>query len=184
MISPSPFNPVARSAAPSGLAEQERRLYVGGVVRVAGWEVYHDTPHEDVDHVGPLDELRGIEDASVSILYVTSLGRVDFKTQALPTMQAWWRVLRPGGALLVAGVDAAAAGMALGGPATFDEQIALTLLLAEQRSLWTAETLGNLLEIVGFTHVRRATSLNLFQDVSVLKIAEHVLSLNVLAERK
>lgn len=169
---------------PSELTLPERRLYVGGVVRVAGWEVYHDVAHEDADHVGPLDELRGIADASVSILYVTSLGRVDFKTQALPTMQAWWRVLRPGGALLVAGVDAAAAGRILGGAPTFDEQIALTHVLAAQRSLWTAETLGNLLEIVGFTNIRRAQTLNLFQDVSVLKIGEHTLSLNVLADRK
>lgn len=164
--------------------ESERRLYVGGVIRVAGWEVYHDTPHEDVDHVGPFDELRGIDDESVSILYVTSLGKVDFMIQAAPAMQAWWRVLRPGGALLVTGIDAAAAGRVLGGAPTFDEQVTLTKLLAEQCSLWTAETLGNLLEIIGFTNIRRAAALNLFQDVSVLKLGETSLSLNVLADRK
>lgn len=161
----------------------ERRIYVGGPIRVAGWEVYHDTPHEDVDHVGPFDEMRGIADESVSILYVTVLGRLNFMDQTLPAMQAWWRVLRPGGKLLVAGIDATAVGAALNANPSFDEQLMLARLLGEQRSLWTAQLIANLLEVVGFTRVQRAETFNLFTDVSTLKVGSRALSLNVLADR-
>lgn len=166
------------------LAPLERRLYVGAALRMAGWEVYLDTPHEDADHVGPYDELRGIADESVSILYIAALGRVDFAAQALPTLQAWWRALRPGGALLVTVPNVTTIGAILGGKPTFDEQVTLTQLLAAQRSLWTAELLGTMLEVVGFTNVRQAETFNLFNDTSALKLGGRSLALNVLADKK
>ncbi len=162
----------------------ERRLYVGGILSVAGWEVYHEMEHPDVDHVGPLDQLKGIANDSVSILYVSALGRLDFRAHALKAMAEWFRVLRPGGVLLCTGVEAAAIGAALTDSPSFDDQVMLTRLLGEQRSHWTPELLANCLQVVGFNNPRRAETFNLFNDISTLKLGERWLSLNTMADKK
>lgn len=154
----------------------ERRVYLGGEpgAQVAGWEFYR----EPLAVRCPLK----IEDSSVSILYVHYLNSLDW-TSSLTVMQDWHRVLRPGGALLIAAVDAAAVGRMLNQEPNFDEQIMLLRLLSNYRSHWSAAVLGNFLEITGFKNVRKAENFGFFNDTSALALRGGSLALCVLADK-
>jgi len=156
----------------------ERRLYVGAPLRCAGWEVYNDAAHEDVDHVGSLTRMSAIQTGSVSILYVNCIGRLP-PEQSFWAMREWKRIVKPTGVLMLTGIDAQAVANAMLGP--YEDQVQLTLLQARQSSHWTAELLSGALQLAGFSNVRRVESFNLFLDVSGLKLNDRSLALNVIA---
>ncbi len=157
----------------------ERKLYVGAPVRCPGWEVYHETEHDDVDHVGGFQRLHGLPRDAFSIVYVTVLDRLNLRTQARRAMHDWFAALRPGGTLMLTTVDQAAVGRLL---ATSAVSLDLQLILLRAQataSHWTAEVLSLYLQSVGFRNVRRAERFGLFNDAS--EVGE--ISLNVMADR-
>lgn len=161
----------------------ERRLYIGAPVRCAGWEVYSDAEHTDVDYVGRIDRLDGVSDSSYTILYANAIGRLNYTTQAVRAMRSWYRVLSSGGVLIVVGVDAKAIGNALSAGVPFEDQFALSMLMNKQ-VCWTTEVLASYLQLAGFSNVRQVDSPKLFNDVCELKMGDKRLGLSIFAERK
>lgn len=159
----------------------ERKLYIGSPLACAGWEVYHDTAHPDVDYVGAFDAM-SLPDVAFATVYSTVFNRLDARTRVLRALREYRRIIRPGGFLILVVTDAAALGMALAGARVVEDQVTLTKL-SQPRSAWTAELLAAYLTLAGFTNARRVAKLGLFHDASELAHHEVSLSLNVLADR-
>ncbi len=184
----------------SSTVKPERRLYIGAPVSCAGWEVYHDQAHVNVDHVGAphtLDPAIAGADG-FSVIYSVVLDRLDARTQALGALRAWHRALRPGGVLILVCLDFVSLGSALrgdlganrddearrDGATALDDAVRLTQLAhRDVRSAWTAELLSTYLILAGFANARRAVKLDMFHDLSERAHAGASLSLNVLADR-
>src|SRR5262245_28797659 len=77
-----------------------RRLHLGGLVRVAGWEVFNAVPGPHVDHVGDAGDLSRFAEGTFAALYASHLlEHFDYKDALDAVLREWRRVLAPGGTL-------------------------------------------------------------------------------------
>lgn len=83
-----------------------RRLHLGGIEPLDGWEIFNAVKGPHVDHVGNAMDLRRFPDASFDSLYASHiLEHFDYQGDLLKTLREWRRVLKPGGELLISVPD-------------------------------------------------------------------------------
>lgn len=141
--------------------ERDVKLYLGcGWRRIPGFVHIDPDPLSHVDHIAPLDRLDMFEDDSVDLIYASHVLQKFGRYQVFDVLCEWYRALRPGGRLRLAGPDFSKAaeyylqngdireviGLVVGGQ-TFPGD--LNLMLFDE------ENLGELLIDVGFTSVDR-----------------------------
>lgn len=86
--------------------DQEIKLNLGSRDRsMSGWTNVDCDPHEGVDVVGRIEDLKSWADGSVSEIYASHCLEHLPHPQTLPCLKEWARVLRPGGVLYVAVPD-------------------------------------------------------------------------------
>ena len=180
---------VARATPPV----RERRLHIGGLVRVDGWEVLNISPGPTVDHVGDAADLGRFEDASFWELYGSHvLEHLDFKGPLQSALREWFRVLRPGGRLYVAVPDfAVLAELFLSGTLSLNDRFKVVMIAFGGHNdandyhqvAFDFEILGQFLKEAGFTDVERVADFGLFDDTSRMVFAGRPISLNVIARK-
>lgn len=80
---------VLKSLRRPALRAGERRLHIGGVERVEGWEVLNAVPGPVVDHVGSAADLRRFADGTFTALYSSHvLEHLDFKDELLAGLRS------------------------------------------------------------------------------------------------
>ncbi len=137
------------------------KLYLGcGTRHLPGFIHIDSRPYPHIDHLTRIDRLPMFADDSVDLIYASHVLEQFGRYQIFDVVCEWYRVLRPGGALRLAGPDFAKAvryylsngdirdvmGLVVGGQATSDDV---------HRTLFDEANLGELLLDVGFDSVDR-----------------------------
>lgn len=171
-----------------------RRLHIGGTVRVEGWEVLNAIGGPHVDHVGNAEDLSRFADGSFDVLYASHVvEHFDYRDRLVAALRDWNRVLIPGGRVYVSVPDL---------------DILARLLLDRQRlsveerffvmrmifgghdneydyhaAGLNEDFLSRFLTEAGFAKIRRVKDFGLFKDTSALQFAGERISLNLTAEK-
>ena len=167
-------------------------LHVGGRARKPGWRIVDVAPGPHVDVVAPMHALKGFGNGSVAALYASHvLEHATLGARGSPlaaTLAEWHRVLKPGGALLLAVPDLGAlATFFAEGDLSLEEKAALTRVLFGGQShdadyhhvAFDFELLETTLNGAGFCGVTRVASFGLFDDSSAVTFRGEPASLNV-----
>lgn len=171
----------------------ERRLHIGGVERVDGWEVLNAVPGPAVDHVGTAADLRRFADGTFAALYSSHvLEHLDFKHELQAGLREWHRVLAPGGQLYVSVPDLAVlARLFLADALSLEQRFAVVKMMfgghCDEHDYhlvgFDFEILAYFLREAGFADIERVADFGLFDDTSRLVFAGVPISLNVTARR-
>jgi predicted SAM-dependent methyltransferase len=169
------------------------RLHVGGEVHKDGWLNFNIQPGPTVDIVGTCTRMPEIADDSVAEIYASHvlehLSYVDELHQALAEFH---RVLAPGGALMASVPDfnLLCRLFLADGLATQQRFEVMRMIFGGQMDPHdlhkvglTHEFLDSYLRHAGFVSVERVAAFDLFADASQVKVAGHLISLNVVARK-
>jgi predicted SAM-dependent methyltransferase len=169
------------------------RLHVGGEVRKDGWLNFNIQPGPTVDLVGTCTRMPEIADGSVAEIYASHvlehLSYVDELHQALAEFH---RVLAPGGTLMASVPDFnLLCRLFLADGLTTQQRFeVMRLIFGGQmdphdlhKAGLTHEFLDSYLRHAGFVAVERVAAFDLFADASQIKVAGHLISLNVVARK-
>lgn len=169
-----------------------RKLHIGGTAKVDGWELTNITEFPGVDFIGDCTEFKHIPDGTYEIVYSSHVfEHLDYRTQALKALREWYRILKPGGIVMISVPDLQTIGRLMANAATVEDEITLMRMFYGGHvdrhdyhfSGWTARTLETFLAAVGFTNARRAEVFGIFNDTSGLRFNGQLISLNVLADK-
>jgi len=178
-----------RADAPAG----ERRLHIGGVSRVDGWEILNVVPGPSVDHVGNAADLRRFPDGTFAALYSSHvLEHLDYKGELQAGLREWQRVLAPGGKLYVSVPDLAVlARLFLAEGLGMEQRFMVVRMIFGghvdahdyHQMGFDFDLLANVLREAGFAGVERVADFGLFDDTSRVLYAGVPISLNVIARK-
>ena len=184
---------VLKSLKRPGVQAGERRLHIGGVERVDGWEVLNALPGPHVDHVGNAADLRRFPDATFAMLYSSHvLEHLDYKDELQAGLREWRRVLAPGGRLYVSVPDLAVlAKLFLAEGLTAEQRFMVVQMILGghvdahdyHQMAFDFDILAACLREAGFVEIERVEDFGLFEDTSRLVYAGVPISLNVIARR-
>ncbi len=176
-----------RAKDPAG----ERRLHIGGVERVKGWEVLNALPGPSVDHVGNAADLRRFADKTFAALYSSHvLEHLDYTGELQAGLREWQRVLAPGGRLYVSVPDLAALSkLFLSDVLTREQRFMVVRMILGghidaydyHRMAFDFDLLATFLRDAGFVEIERVADFDLFNDTSRVVYAGVPISLNVTA---
>lgn len=182
---------VLKSLRRANAHQGERRLHIGGVQRVEGWEVLNAVPGPSVDHVGEAADLARFADGTFTALYSSHvLEHLDFTGELQAGLREWRRVLAPGGTLYVSVPDLAVlAELFLSGGLAADQRFTVVRMILGghvdahdyHRMAFDFDLLTAFLQEAGFVAIERVANLGLFDDTSRLVFAGVPISLNVIA---
>ena len=171
----------------------ERRLHIGGVERVAGWEILNALPGPSVDYVGDAGDLRRFANATFSALYSSHvLEHLDYTGEVQAGLREWRRVLAPGGRLYVSVPDLAVlAKLCLADALTIEQRLTVVRMIFGghidahdyHKMAFDFELLAAFLRDAGFVEIERVADLGLFNDTSRTIFAGVPISLNVIARK-
>jgi predicted SAM-dependent methyltransferase len=169
------------------------RLHVGGEVRKAGWVNFNVQPGPTVDIVGTCTRMEQVAHASVAEIYASHvlehLSYVDELHQALAEFH---RVLVPGGRLMASVPDFnLLCRIFLADGLSAQQRFEVMRMIfggqMDPHDLHkvglTHEFLDSYLRHAGFVSVERVAGFDLFADSSQIKVAGHLISLNVVARK-
>lgn len=171
----------------------ERKLHIGGLIRVEGWEVLNTVTGDHVDHLGNAMDLSKFPDNTFSALYASHiLEHLDYKDELKATLREWRRVLRTGGKLYVSVPD-----MDTLCRLFIDNELDALERFLVMRMMFgghldeydyhvvglNQEFLDKYLLTTGFANPRRVENFGLFDDASGMELHGVPISLNIIAEK-
>ena len=183
----------AAAARPGAIpaVDSMMRLHIGGEEAKAGWKVLNVQQGPTVDYVGDCTDLSRFEDGSVDEIYISHvlehLGYIDRLPQALSEML---RVLKSGGRAMISVPDFEVACRLFVDPryGAEDRLHIMRMVFGGQMDPHdfhyvglTFEILGEFLLNVGFSKIDRVKEFGLFDDTSVQRFDETLISLNIIA---
>lgn len=171
-----------------------RKLHIGGQVRAPGWEVLNAMPGPHVDHLGNANDLRAFPDATFAEIYASHVvEHLDYKDELEATLREWYRVLVPGGRVLISvpDMDVLARLFLLKDQLEVQERFfVMRMMFGGHVDRYdyhvvglNEEFLGEFLELAGFQSIQRVQDFGLFEDTSALRFRGVPISLNVIAEK-
>ncbi len=169
------------------------RLHVGGTERKDGWTVLNVQPGPHVDIVGNCADLSELATASVEQIYASHvLEHLSYVGELPQALAEFWRVLRPGGQIMVSVPDLDALCQLFLHPRAKhqDRWEIMRMMFGGQTDAFDlhkvgfwADSLARLLFEAGFADMRRVESFGLFDDASTFRYRGVAISLNVEARK-
>lgn len=171
-----------------------RRLHVGGTKRCDGWEVLNVSAAPYVDHVGKANELIRFADGTFLEIYASHVvEHLDYKFELTEALKEWYRVLEPGGRVMISvpDLDTLANMITSKNEFTVNDRFFVMQMLfgghVDQHDYHVVglnqEFLGYFLNDAGYVRIRRVDDFNLFDDTSSMIFKGVAISLNMVAEK-
>jgi len=168
-----------------------RRLHIGGTVRKEGWEVFNPLTGAHVDHQGNAKDLSRFEAETFTEVYASHvLEHFDYAGELLQVLREWFRVLAPGGRLLVSVPDLdVLCSLFTSRDLNADQRFfVMRMMFGGHVDKWdyhmvglNAEFLAGFCAHAGFAGAQRTESFGLFEDTSEMKFAGRRISVNLIA---
>jgi predicted SAM-dependent methyltransferase len=171
------------------------KLHIGGKEVSKGWTILDVEERPEVDIVSDASCLGKIADESVSIIYASHVVEhfhYGLDNKLINTLSEWYRVLQPGGKLLVSVPDLKMLCWLFLNPSftVYDRHHIMRIIFGGQTNQYDVhyagfdyEILGSYLQEAGFSEVEQVSEFNLFSDCSSLRILDTLISLNVVATK-
>jgi predicted SAM-dependent methyltransferase len=169
------------------------KLNIGSRTRTEGWTTFDIDPGPEVDVVGDCNDLSHFQDNSVDTIYASHvLEHLSYQGDVQAALKEWFRVLTPGGAVMISVPDIEMLCRLYLAPTLQREhrfQI-MQIMFGGQVNEFdfhaaglSYELLGYYLTTVGFTQIRRVEKFDLFDDCSLVNVAGVPISLNMTASK-
>ncbi len=167
------------------------RLHIGGEEVKPGWKILNIQPGPGVDYVGTATDLSAIPDSAADAVYASHIyEHLDYQTEIMKALQEAYRVLKPGGEIMIAVPDLRALCQLFLHPELTAEQrfFVMRVIYGGQTNPWDyhkigfdMDFLGEYLHAVGFRDIQRVTDFGVFKDTSALAFGAVPISLNARA---
>ena len=167
------------------------RLHIGGEQPKDGWKILNIQPGSDVDFVGSLQDLSAFADGSWDEIYASHVLEHIPMAAILPALQGVFRILKPGGKLMISVPDLETLCRLFLHPQLdkIGRLHVMRMIFGAQADAHDFHYVGLNLELLsefltgaGFTGIERVSSFGLFDDMSDFAPLGNVpISLNVAA---
>ena len=169
------------------------KLNIGSRTRVEGWKNFDIEGGVDVDYVGDCVDLSQFADNSIETIYTSHvLQHISYRTELQNALNEWFRVLMPGGTVMISVPDLHMLCSLYISPTLQDEQRfqIMQIMFGMQLDEYSyhsvglsMDTLSRYMSKAGFQKIRRVEKLGLFPDCSLVQVAGVPISLNVTAHK-
>lgn len=169
------------------------KLHIGSRVRTEGWKTLDIQEGPGVDYVGNCSDLSRFPRDCIETIYASHvLEHISYMGQVSRTLEEWFRVLTPGGILMISVPDFDILARMFTAPVLDINQRFQVMRMAfggavdehdVHRTGFTFEFLESFLKIARFTNIQRVEQFGLFQDASAIKLYGVHISLNVTAQK-
>lgn len=171
------------------------KLHIGGQETSEGWTILDVENRPEVDIICDASLLDTISDETVSEIYASHVVEhfhYGLDNHLIKTLTEWYRVLEPGGRLLVSVPDLKTLCWLFLNPdfSVYERHHIMRIMFGGQTNLYDVhyvgfdfEILGSYLQEVGFRQIEQVSEFNLFSDCSSLKILDTLISLNIVATK-
>jgi len=171
-----------------------RKLHIGGKQVKEGWEILNANEFDGVDHVMNAMDLSAFEDGTFSEIYSSHVvEHFDFRGELRPVLREWYRVLKPGGKMMVSVPDLDILCAMMMDKKQLDTAHRWKIMImmfgahVDQYDFHKVglnfEFLANILMDEQFVDIQRVKSFGLFDDSSEYKFVGVPISLNVIANK-
>lgn len=174
---------------------QSLNLHIGGQEANPDWKILDIEARPEVDYVANASDLSQFADGSVDKIYASHVLEHFYHTlnnELLNTLKEWYRVLKPGGCLLVSVPDLRTLCWLYLNPnlTLYERAHLMAIMFGAQinphdvhKVGFDFEILGLYLEEVGFQEYEQVSEFNLFNDYSCFRVLDTLISLNVVARK-
>jgi len=169
------------------------RLHIGGEKVKEGWKILNIQPGEGVDFLGTATDLSAIPSGCVDVVYGSHVyEHLDYSRELLIALNEVFRVLKPGGEIMVGVPDLEVLCQLFVHPQLNREQkfYVMRMIYGGQTNPWdyhkvgfSFELLGEFLHAAGFGEIRRVENFGIFDDTSAALFGSVPISLNVIATK-
>jgi predicted SAM-dependent methyltransferase len=181
---------MAETQAPEAL-----KLHIGGKEARSGWKILDIEERPEVDFVGDAADLSQFADNSVDAIYASHVLEHFYHSlnnELVNTLTEWYRVLKPGGKLLISVPDMKTICWLFLNPnlMPLEKHYLMRVMFGGQTNQYDVHKVGFDLDIlylyineVGFSHIEQVSEFNLFRDCSTIRVMETLISLNVIVTK-
>lgn len=172
-----------------------RKLHIGGEVKKEGWEVLNANPANYVDYVRNANDLSIFPDNTFETIYASHIAEhFDYRDELSKALEEWYRVLAPGGELLISVPDMDMLARLFLDKNQLDlgeRYLIMRMMFGGHMDQYDYHVVGlneefltRFLEGVGFVNIDRVDDFGLFDDTSAIVFKGYPISLNMIAEKK
>jgi predicted SAM-dependent methyltransferase len=171
------------------------KLNIGGTEAKEGWTILDIEARPEVDLISNASCLAHFGDESVSVIYVSHVVEhfhYQLNNELCNTLAEWYRVLQPGGKLLISVPDLKTLCWLFSNPnfTIYDRVHVMRMIFGGQMNQYDIHYTGFDYEILcyylqqtGFGDIEQVSEFNLFNDCSSLRFLDILISLNVIATK-
>lgn len=171
------------------------KLHIGGQKTHPDWKILDIEPRPEVDYVGNASDLSQFDANFIDVIYASHVLEhfyYGLNNELINTLNEWYRVLKPGGKVLISVPDLKTLCWLYLHPNLIptDRHHLMRIIFGGQTNIYDVhkvgfdfETMAMYLEEVGFTEYEQVSEFNIFDDCSSLRILDTLISLNVIAKK-
>jgi len=172
----------------------KRKLLIGGMRRVDGWEILNAIPGPNVDHLCNANDLSQFNDGTFSEIYASHVvEHLDYKDELVSTLKEWWRVMKPGGKVYISvpDLDILAELILSKDKLTVNERFyVMMMIFGGHLDDYDYHVVGlnedflkSYLREAGYENITRVEGFGITNDTSSMKYKDVAISLNMTAEK-
>jgi predicted SAM-dependent methyltransferase len=171
------------------------KLHIGGKEPSPEWTIVDVLDRPEVDYVCHANNLSMFKNNSVDVIYASHVLEhfyYNIDDELINTLKEWYRVLKTGGKLMVSVPDLQKLCWLYLHPDAhpLERHHIMRMMFGGQTDIYDIhkvgldeDTLAMYLQAAGFDNYERITEFNLFQDCSLIKLADTYISLNVITHK-
>ncbi|MFB2881303.1 class I SAM-dependent methyltransferase [Floridanema aerugineum] len=171
------------------------KLHIGGTETHPDWKILDVEARPEVDFVGNAANLEQFADNSIEAIYASHVlehFHHGLNNELLNTLKEWYRVLQPGGKLYISVPNLRVlCWLYLNDKlSVYDRYYLMAVMFGGQKNEYDVHKVGFDLEIlsiflreVGFINWTKVESFGFFNDTSIMRVENTLISLNVIATK-